>query len=311
MTRAPKSGVSIVIPTYKRVESLLRLLRSVKTDISGRDDVTIIVADNDPAGSAKACVDDFAAACSVPVLYRHAPDPGVSNARNAGMSAVKTDYVLFLDDDMEVIAPYLTPLLEASKSLGTALTFAPAKAQLPEGTEHLSEWLGPLFSRVTSGPSRVIDKTFGTGGCLVNLSDVTLPDPVFDPALNETGGEDDVFFAALLAQGVTIGWSADSHALEHVPAHRATGTYLWRRHFAFGQTPARDAAERGLKGLPATLKWMVVGATQCLIHAPLYGLNSVLNRPVRLHHLGRLAQGVGKMFWWDSLSPRLYGSNAR
>jgi glycosyltransferase involved in cell wall biosynthesis len=303
--------VSIVIPTFKRPDSLARLLRSIITDISGRSDTVIIVADNDVARSAEATVQALSDAHSIPIDYTVAPDPGVSNARNAGMARVQSRYVLFLDDDMEVVPPYLDTLLKTSKTLGTALTFAPAVAALPAGSEPFERWLSPLFSRVFEGNTRVVEETLGTGGCLVDLQNITLPSPIFDPALNEVGGEDDAFFAEVIAQGGTVGWCADTTAWEHVPPHRATLDYLWRRHFAFGQTPTRQAADRGVKGWLSIIKWTAVGALQALVHGGLYGIHTILRRPSRIEHLGRLAQGLGKIFWWDGLSPRLYGSHAR
>lgn len=303
--------VSIVIPTFKRPDTLARLLESTLVDIAGRTDTVIIVADNDAAQSAAQTVRDISKAHSVDIDYTVAPDPGVSNARNAGMARVQSRYVLFLDDDMEVVPPYLDPLVKTSQTLGTALTFAPAVAQLPTGSEPFEHWLSPLFSRVFEGDTRIIEDTLGTGGCLVDLQDMTLPSPVFDPALNEVGGEDDAFFAAIIAQGGTVGWCADTKAWEHVPPHRATLGYLWRRHFAFGQTPTRQAADRGVKGWFSIVKWMMIGVLQTSLHGGLYALHTLLRRPSRIEHLGRLAQGLGKIFWWDGLSPRLYGRHAR
>lgn len=305
------SHVTIVIPTFKRPDDLARLLSSIQEDLGTRTDVSIVVADNDAARSAEATVERFQAEMAQPVEYRVAPIPGVSNARNAGMDGLTSRYVLFLDDDMEVVAPYLDPLLETAQTLGTALTFAPAIASLPDGTEEMAEWLTPLFSRVFEGETRVVTETLGTGGCLVDLEGIALPSPIFDPALNEVGGEDDAFFNHIIRQGGTVGWCAETKAWEHVPPHRATPDYLWKRHFAFGQTPTREAADLGLRGLPAILKWTVVGGVQTALHGFLYLTHRGLGKPSHIGHMGRLAQGLGKIFWWDGLSPRLYGSKAR
>jgi succinoglycan biosynthesis protein ExoM len=303
--------VSIVIPTFKRPDTLARLLRSIIIDIEGRTDTVIIVADNDSARSAAETVVNISKDHSIHIQYVVAPDPGVSNARNAGMSRVKSRYVLFLDDDMEVVPPYLETVLKTSKTLGTALTFAPAIAALPSGSEAFERWLSPLFSRVFEGQTRIVEDTLGTGGCLVDLEGITLPSPIFDPALNEVGGEDDAFFAEIIQQGGAVGWCADTKAWEHVPPHRATVDYLWRRHFAFGQTPTRQAADRGVKGWLAIAKWTIIGVLQAVFHGALYLMHSLFRRPSKIEHLGRLAQGLGKIFWWDGLSPRLYGSHAR
>lgn len=303
--------ISIVIPTFKRPSDLTRLLTSIHADIGARDDVAIIVADNDVKETARPAVEAFRSETGRPVTYTVAPEPGVSNARNAAMACVASRYVLFLDDDMEVVPPYLEPLMAAQDRLGTTITFAPAVAALPQGTESWTPWLSPLFSRVFDGPTRIVTDTLGTGGCLIDLKSMTLPSPVFDPALNEVGGEDDAFFNALIEQGGTVGWCADTKAWEHVPPHRATLSYVWRRHFAFGQTPAREAADRGLSGSVSIIKWMAIGGFQAIIHGIGFLAMKVTGRPASVGQWGRLAQGVGKIFWWDGLSPRLYGANAR
>ncbi|MGB6229755.1 MAG: glycosyltransferase, partial [Litorimonas sp.] len=206
--------ITIVIPTFRRPADLDRLLDSIAADIGDRTDVAIVVADNDAVGSARTVVQRFADRAEQAVEYRIAPEPGVSNARNKGMESVESRYVLFLDDDMEVVPPYLDPLLDASRRLGTGLTFAPAVARLPDGAESVAEWLIPLFSRVLPGDTRIVSETLGTGGCLVDLQGLSLSSPVFDPELNEVGGEDDAFFAALIAQGARVGWCAEATAWE-------------------------------------------------------------------------------------------------
>lgn len=303
--------ITIVIPTYKRPDSLERLLRSVLSDVEDMNTVDIVVADNDVTESARDTVSKLVEAYGRPINYTVAPEPGVSNARNAGMSRVSSRYVLFLDDDMEIEPGFVAPLLATSQTFKAAMTFAPIRAVLPDDLKHMTDWIGPMFSRQIGGDSRTIDEAMGTGGCLLDLKGITLPSPIFDPALNEVGGEDDALFASIFAQGGTSAWCADVTALEHVPPHRATVQYLWARQFAFGQTPSRYAADRGLSGVPSVLKWMCVGAAQSVLHGLAFLGLKLANKPSAFGQLGRLAQGVGKIFWWDGLSPKFYGSKAR
>ena len=114
--------VTIVVPTFRRPDSLKRLLLSILNDISSRDDVTIVVADNDVAESARETVETIDKTHQAQLIYTVAPDPGVSNARNAGMAHVSSRYVLFLDDDMEITPNFLGPLLDASRTLNAAMT---------------------------------------------------------------------------------------------------------------------------------------------------------------------------------------------
>ncbi|WP_298917381.1 glycosyltransferase family 2 protein [uncultured Algimonas sp.] len=304
-------GLSIVIPTYKRPQGLAVLLDSIVSDVEGRSDIAVIVADNDRERSAEAIVERIAATAALHFEYTVAPEPGVSNARNAAMDLVRSPCVLFLDDDMEVMPGFVDAMLATSQALGASLTFAPIRAVLPQDANRLADWLAPLFSRQIDGESRLIEQVQGTGGCLFDMRGLTLPYPVFDPALNETGGEDDALFAAILRQGGRAAWCAEAQAMEHVPTHRTTLKYLWTRHFAYGQTPSRLAAGKGLFGAPAVMKWMAVGSVQSFVHGVAWLCLRLAGRPSHVGQLGRLAQGIGKVFWWDGLSPRFYGRSAR
>lgn len=305
------SEVTIIIPTFRRPNSLRRLLLSVENDLQGNKSIPLIIVDNDIEEGARIVVEEFREQTGLQIDYRVAPVPGVSNARNVGMEGLKTPCVLFLDDDMEVVAPYLEPLLRTAATFETALTFAPAVAKLPPQSRALSHWLGPLFSRVIDGPSRIIVDTLGTGGCLVNLDGFNIPTPPFDPSMNEIGGEDDAFFDHIVSQRGTVGWCAEAKAWEHVPPHRATLRYLFRRSFAYGQSPSKTASEQGLSGIPSLVIWMFIGFIQGLYHGTLLILKTVFRRPSRIYNLSKFAEGLGKIFWGVGFSPRFYGSLAQ
>ena len=303
--------VSIVIPTFRRPLELRRLLSSVQYDLGIRNAVAIIVVDNDSNQTALPVIEEFRERLHAPIEYHLVDEPGVSNVRNAGMKAVNSRFVLFLDDDMETVSPYLQTLLDTADQLKTTITFGASVAKLPDEKQDLSNWLVPLYSRVFEDETGIVTDTLGTGGSLIDLQNVALPSPPFDPALNEVGGEDDAFFAHIISQGGLVGWCAEAVAWEHVPVHRTQLSYLWARQFAFGQSPTRDAADRGLKGVPEILKWTGVGFVQAFLHGSLFIVTSMTRRKSSFYHFGRTAQGVGKMFWWDQLSPRLYGHRAR
>jgi len=69
----------------------------------------IIVADNDPMGSAKDYVTTFAKTSDIEVIYKHVPEPGVSNARNGALSIARGRFIAFLDDDMQALDDYIWP----------------------------------------------------------------------------------------------------------------------------------------------------------------------------------------------------------
>jgi len=305
-----KQGVSVIVPTYKRPDGIALALSSLNAqDITDRA-IEIIVADNDPEASARAFVTNFAKSSKIEIIYKHVPEPGVSNARNGAMALARGRFIAFLDDDMEATPGWVSRLIATSLKFGAAITFGPAVAVMPEGDDPLYPHMQPFFCRVDDGPEGYIQTCYGTGGCLLDLSISDLPDPVFDPAHNETGGEDDALFEHLIDHGAKVAYSEAALSYEHVPARRATEDYLWKRNFAFGQGPTQAAADKGLKGLPGILKWMAVGIIQTLVYGPVFVLLRLMKRPRFINYHAKTAQAIGKVFWWAGFSPRLYGASA-
>ena len=300
--------ISIIVPTYKRPKDIVRALKSVVVQDTKDYSFEIVVADNDPAASAhdavRIMIDAYA---NVDLIYIHVPEPGVSNARNGALAKASGRYLIFLDDDMEAEPDWAYELMRGAERFDSAIVFGPVEAVMPEGDNPQYPYMQPIFSRTGDFPEGHIDKTFGTGGCLIDLGRCALPTPPFDPALNETGGEDDAMFAYLIDQGATIGWTHSAIAVEHIPTHRSTPSYVWKRNFAFGQGPAKSASDLGLKGIPEVIKWMGVGALQCVFYGAQYVMRRVLDRPDSIKSYARLSQGFGKVFWHNGFSPRLYG----
>ena len=303
-----QKDISIIVPTYKRPEDIVRALKSVVVQDTKDYSFEIVVADNDPAASAHQAVHMMIDAYpGVDLIYIHVPEAGVSNARNGALAKACGRYLIFLDDDMEAEADWAYELMRGAERFDSAIVFGPVEAVMPEGNNPQYPHMQPIFSRTGDFPEGLIDKTFGTGGCLIDLGRCTLPTPAFDPALNETGGEDDAMFAYLIDRDATIGWTHSAIAVEHIPVHRSTPSYVWKRNFAFGQGPARTAADYGLKGVPAVIKWMCVGTVQCVLYGAQYAWRRAIGRPDSIKSYARLSQGFGKVFWHNGFSPKLYG----
>jgi len=299
--------LSIIIPTYKRPDALARALESVEAEKIDDMRIEIVVADNDPKASAKSYMAQKIAASDAEIRYIHVPAPGVSNARNGALSAALGRYILFLDDDMEACPPWAQAMIDASRKFDAALVFGPVNAVMPDPEDPFYDKMRPLFSRQSPGLDGLIERGIGTGNCFIDRKKAMLPTPVFDTSLNQTGGEDDALFRQLETQDIKIAWTSAAVTLEHVPASRATLGYVWRRNFAFGQAPTHEAADKGLLGTPLVIFWMGVGCAQILFYGIRFALNKIMSRPEAVFSLGRLAQGVGKVFWANRLSPKFYG----
>jgi len=303
-------GISVVVPTYKRPEGIAVALRSLRSQTVEERPIEIIVADNDPLGSAREYVTKFTKTSPHKVIYKHVPEPGVSNARNGALSVARGRFIVFLDDDMEALPGWIEALVAASIKYEAGLVFGPAIAMLPDKDNPYNPYMMPFFSRTTNAPEGYINDTFGTGGCLLDLSICDLPSPPFNPIFNETGGEDDALFHHVITRGSRIAWAPKAKSWEIVPAKRATPTYIWTRNFAFGQSPSQEQADRGIAGSLGVIKWMTVGAVQLLIYGPPMLILKTLGKPKYIHYHAKTAQALGKMFWWSGFKQKLYGVNA-
>lgn len=296
------SDVAVIVPTLRRPESLERALRSLFDQTGVADRLReIVVADNDPAGSAAALVAGLAAQAPVPLIYRHAPVPGVATARNAGLAATKARLIAFLDDD-EVASPgWLAALLKAQASTGADVVFGPITGRAPDATAATRAYLERFFSRVGPADDRLIDHPFGCGNSLM-VRATALPGPApFDIAADQAGGEDDALFSALAMRGGRFGWAAGAWVEEFAPAHRATLRYALTRAFAYGQGPVQTAARHG-RWL-AVVRWMMIGAGQTLVWGA-----AAMTPSRRPEMLDRAARGLGKVLWLPGFEPQFYGA---
>ncbi len=301
--------VAVIVPTFRRPDSLDRCVRSlfVQAGVEARL-AEIVVVDNDPAGSAEAAIAALQAQAPLPLRHVREPRAGVATARNAGLAATAAPLIAFLDDDESATQHWLASLIEVFERFEADAVFGPIRAILPETAATHRPYLERFFAR--TGPERCtpVDRPYGCGNSLLRRA-TALPGPApFDPACDETGGEDDQLFAALVARGGKLAWAAQALAFEHVPAERATLAYALRRAFAYGQGPSQTCA--GAKDWAGVARWMAVGTAQAVLYAGMALPAWVLRTPDRAEPLDRAVRGLGKLFWAPGLEPRFYGRAA-
>jgi len=299
--------VSVIVPTMRRPESLERALRSLfaQTGVADRL-VSIVVVDNDPAGTAAGTVSRLGATSPCSLIYRHEPKPGVATARNAGLAMTDARLIAFLDDD-EVASPeWLAALLTAQAKTGADAVFGPIAGRVPDDTGWATPYLQRFFGREGPASTGLIDHSFGCGNSLL-VRATALPGPTpFDTLADQTGGEDDVLFAALSARGGRFGWAADAWVEEFAPPHRATMRYALSRAFAYGQGPSQTAAKA--RDWPGVSRWMLVGVAQTVVWGIAALALTAFAHPARAGMMDRTARGLGKVFWTRGFEPRFYGT---
>lgn len=102
------AGVSIIVPTFKRVEQTVKTIQLL-LDF----DAEIIVADSTPDDSLKTALDTR-------VRYVRPTTAGIAANKNAGARAATQPILIFCDSDMEVERDTLVKTIEALKRHETA-----------------------------------------------------------------------------------------------------------------------------------------------------------------------------------------------
>jgi len=297
--------ISVIMPTFRRPDGLEIALNSLLAQEDSGLSVEIIIADNDPDGSARDYVEAMIAKTNSEIIYLHVPEPGVSNARNGALAIASGRYIAWLDDDQDASPAWLCELLDASKKHKASVVFGPCHARISNETPY-REYYKKFFSRFGPGPeNKIIDEFFGAGNSFMDLKRCALPDPVFNPDANETGGEDDLLFTHIENNGGVFAWRETAKVHEDVRPHRATPEYVQARSFAYGQSPSELAYER--RDILGIIKWMVVGLIQVISFYPVAMVARLLGRPSFIHYLSRTCQGAGKVLWWGAFKPKLYG----
>lgn len=299
--------VAIIVPTLRRPEGLERAVRSIFGQQRVADRVAaIVVVDNDPTGSAAPTVARLREDAPWPLVYRHAPVPGVATARNAGLAATDAPLIAFLDDD-EVASPrWLAALIEARERTGADVVFGPIAGRAPGAAPWLRSYLERFFGRAGPAADGLIEQPFGCGNSLM-LRRTALPgETPFNTASDHVGGEDDALFAAVRARGGRFGWAAEAWVEEFAPPHRATLRYTLTRAFAYGQGPSQTAA--AARDWPAVIRWMIIGAAQATVWGVVATALTLARSPRRAEFYDRTARGIGKLLWMKGFEPHFYGA---
>jgi len=301
-------SVLIAIPTFQRSRRLKMLLSHVIETLETVHRIEILIVDNNALPIEQKFVQKFSKTSPYPVHYIHEAKAGVSNARNAALGFATSRFVGFLDDDMEITKSWIDSLVQVAIRHEAGIVFGPLTAKFMDDADPRNSYLSSFYTRHSKQTEPGLsDEAYGTGGCLIDLDSCPLPEPPFDTNLNESGGEDDIFFEALRENGVRIGWAPEALCYECVPPERTTSKYIARRNFGYGQGPSRIAASRGIAGTFQLIRHMSVGLAQLGIFGTIFLVSKLGNRPSEVRYLALTARGLGKILWFDKFQQKFYG----
>jgi GT2 family glycosyltransferase len=232
-------SLSLVIPTYKRVEDAERCLASVQQQ--SLEDFEVLLVDNSPAGDLRARIDTLNAAARIRTRYVHEPRLGLHNARHAGARAATGDVVVFTDDDAEFDPGWLAAYarcFDAHREMAAA-----GGRVLPKWDAPPPAWLAaalqrdpsmfPALSLLDLSPEfRLTDDGIFFGVNMAVRREVLFAAGGFNPEIfgerwlgdGETG-----LNRKLWSRGQLIGYVPDALVYHHVSRERMTVAYLRKR----------------------------------------------------------------------------------
>lgn len=92
--------ISVIIPTYNRITSLERTLYHIKKSKVLPDEIIIVDQSSD-----KEVVENIKKTCEITwckIKYFHLEKPSSTHARNLGIKVSSNDFLVFMDDDVDV-----------------------------------------------------------------------------------------------------------------------------------------------------------------------------------------------------------------
>lgn len=301
--------LSVVIPTNGRRQLLAVAIDScLAQELPAGVACEILVVDNTPGGDVRDLVADTADAR---LRWIHAPRPGVSEARNAGVRAARGIYIAFLDDD-EGAAPGWAAALLAPTRQGAVAVFGPVEPLFAVPPTASPEVAAALYSRrldVADGSDIThLHAYLGTGNSLFQKAACFPTDTPFSTELNGLGGEDSLFLMGLLGRGLRLTWADGARVTEHVPADRVTRAALATRLFRNGQSRVALRFRGNWRRKLESVAWMGVGFLQ-LAACGVAGLLLAPLRPQRAAFYRLKAHGgAGKLLWMRPFWKISYGT---
>lgn len=246
----PPQPVKIVVAvlTYRRPEGISKLL-----DVLTRQHqnparpyaLTVLVVDNDAAGSGWSAIEPFIAkgayavdeASDRPKLkYCVEKQQGIPFARNRALDEAPdgTDLFCFLDDDEWPVDHWLDAMLSVREATSADCVYGPVEPVYPEQADDYFIRAG-VFERKRRQDREQI-KYAASNNVMFDYALFCRHGLRFEERMRYTGGTDFVFFDQAVRKGVQIFWADAALVHDIVPASRMNWKWVLQRQYRLGNT---------------------------------------------------------------------------
>lgn len=228
--------IGICIPTYKKKEWLLRLLKSISNQQVRNTDmyyITIYIADNEKNGSDSQINKLVNENYPFKIIYTIENRIGIPFVRNRLIDLTKDqDIIIFIDDDEEVSVNWLYELLKCYEENNCDVVAGPVLGKL---TENAPAWAkkGNFFSS-DRYPDNTEIQFFYTNNTLINrriFDDIINP---FEESMAMSGGTDTLLSMKMKKMGYRYIWCDKALVYEVIPKERTRLSWYLKRRYRIG-----------------------------------------------------------------------------
>jgi succinoglycan biosynthesis protein ExoM len=247
-----RTHISVCICTYKRAELLAHLLNALQDqDSSGIFTYSVVVVDNDSAGSAEKTVKAFLKRSPIRLSYHIEPEQNIALARNRAVANAEGEFIAFVDDDEVPGRRWLLSLYTACHVFRADGVLGPV---VPFYHVDPPKWVvrGKFYDRPSHKTGELLHWTnTRTGNVLLRRVIFRDGENAFREEFG-SGGEDRDFFKRMTAKGFCFVWCAEAPVYEAVTADRCTRSFMLKRALLRGQLPHFSTADlaRSLLAVP-------------------------------------------------------------
>jgi glycosyltransferase involved in cell wall biosynthesis len=271
--------LTAAICTWNRADLLRRTLDQMRQlESAPNTEWELLVVNNNCTDHTDQVLEEFRD--SLPLRRVFESKPGLSNARNAAVSAASGAFILWLDDDVLVAPQWLASYADAIRRHPSSDILGGPIEPWFDGTP--PEWLARGFHAVENAyaakdpggvEAEITTANLPFGANMAVRRETQLLHP-YDPALgrgpgNMLGCEELAVLNGILQGGGRGYWVPGARVRHFIPQSRQSLSYLWRYCRGNGISAARIAPNRGrfrVLGSPgwlwrdattSTLRWLV------------------------------------------------------
>jgi len=294
-------NITVILCTYNRCQILARTLESITAStFSSAQEWGVLVVDNNSSDRTRESAEDFCRRNPGRFRYLFEPQPGKSNALNAGVREARGDVLVFTDDDVMFEPTWLQNLTASLHSNEWAGAGGRTVLQWPASVPHWLAKEGPYARHGFGGfdqgreAKRLVGPPFGAnmafrksmfekyGGFRTDLG----PSPTRDiPA----PGEDTEFGRRLISTGERLRYEPSAVLYHPVPENELNKKHFLDWWFDHGRATVRQfrvQPSREFCSLIAwVLRWMVAFEPQVRFYRKLVVWEKV-GRLVELYRQG-------------------------